>query len=171
MGPEEKQKPDLLALTTIIEETLLPRALSDEWPVDSTVPSVTRSYLQHILHLLSLARKMANSANYMPVEAMQLLVARSPDLASLWIPDPSRQDELWLSTSSDDPLTMTHALGVSSGSHIGFSEEHFFQIAVSRSPVEMLIDKMLSQLAVPTTPPSPILPMEVEAGAILVHPH
>lgn len=64
---------------------------------DSVVPCITRSYLHHVLHLLTLGQKIADIADYMPIDATQLLVLGSPDnfdAASLWTPDFPRQEEI-----------------------------------------------------------------------------
>ncbi len=53
--------------------------------------------------------------------------------------------------------------------HIAFCDEHYFQIEVMRASVEALAAKMLECLADHIISPSPILPMEVEEEAILVH--
>jgi hypothetical protein len=97
MGPENKQKSDLPVFTLFIEEALLPECIPTPGKNDSAVPCITRSYLHHVLHLLTLGQKIADTADYMPIDATQLLVLRSPDnfdAASLWTPDFPRQEEI-----------------------------------------------------------------------------
>jgi hypothetical protein len=92
-------------------------------------------------------------------------------MVALWIPDRNTSDELWLTTiaGTTPPLTMAQALMAAAGQHIGFSNDHFFQIAVPCESVETVFDNLLARLLALASP-SPILPMKIEAGAILVHP-
>ncbi len=74
MGPEDKQKRDLPALLHLATTSLIPRAQSDEWLLESAVPSLTRDYLDRVSLLLAQGAKMADSVDHMPIEAMQLLI-------------------------------------------------------------------------------------------------
>jgi hypothetical protein len=146
MAPEAKQKRDLSAFQTFITESLLPRAQSDDWPFEPVVPHYTREYLHRILFLLTQGKKMADSVDHMPMEAMQLLIHRHPGMAALWTPDRNKSEELWLTTIAGfaPPLTMALVLSSMAGLHIGFSNDHFFETAVLQSSVTALIDKTLA---------------------------
>lgn len=105
MGPEEKQKRDLPALQQLTTDFLLPRAQSDDWPLESVVPHLTREYLNRALQ----GTKIADSVDHMPIEAMRLLVHRHPSMTALWITDRNASDELWLTTIAGLALALTMA--------------------------------------------------------------
>jgi hypothetical protein len=115
---------------------------------------------------------MADSADHMPIEVMQLLQQRSPGTASLWAPDLASSEELWLMATAGytSSHTMAQVLLSLIGAHIAFCDDHVFQTEVQRNSVEALFEKMLLCLTDFISLPSPILPMEVEEGSILVHP-
>jgi hypothetical protein len=170
LSSEGKQRPDYEALQHLIVTELQPSAQSDEWGPDNSVPPTTRAYLSRILSLLSSGRKYASRADYMPLEALQLLIQRSPTSPALWIPDSATSDVLWLTTTSGQCSfpTMQMALDSLPGFHIGYSREHFFQTAPRPKTVRALVDAMGSAIARRYGLPGDILPMEVEDDAILV---
>jgi hypothetical protein len=160
-----KQKPNLPALITLITDVL--PTLTEDWPYDLATLQITRNYLEHTLQLLLAGRRTASETDYMPLEALRVLTSRYP--VAFWIPDSAQPDEVWMTTDSGLPgdLTMSTLQRLVGGSHIAFSRRHFFQLEIDPAAVQTLLDAVLGTHA-QITSNDPILPMEVEEGALLV---
>jgi hypothetical protein len=169
LAPSVKQKPNLQALITLITNVLPSLSVTEDWPYELAALQITRNYLEHTLQLLLAGHRTASETDYMPLEALRVLTSWHPVPVAFWIPDSAQPDEVWITRDSGLPgtLTMASLQRLVGGSHIAFSRRHFFHLDIDPVTVQTLLDAALGTHA-QITSTDPILPMEVEEGALLV---
>lgn len=101
---------------------------------------------------------------------MQLLILRSSHI-SLWTQDFDGPEVVWLTSMSGHlrPHTMSLALKSLDGQHLACSGKHFFQLGFDAHDVRKLVDMVLKFARDSLPPTQSPLPMEVKAGALVIH--
>lgn len=87
-----------------------------------------------------------HTEDYMPLESIQFLVQhQTTTKTTLWFSDYTTLDEVWLASASGrtHARTMSSALRIMLGHHIGLSRDHFFHIDLDPHVIRALIEAAL----------------------------